>query len=267
LYLLRLLSGVCIRPLRQPSRFFAVEHQPLNSRTILNESGPGGAPLSRAFLLMADLLPVFLTLAGRRVVLVGGGGVAASKLQSLLAAGADVTVVSPEVRSEIESASVTIARRRFTPADLDEAWLAVAAAPPEVNQQVAAAAAERRLFVNAVDDPAHATAYLGGVVRRDGVTVAISTNGHAPGLAGLLREALDAVLPRDLGEWMEVARRERLHWRRDGVAMAKRRPLLLRALNRLYGGSAEAPGPDSRAARPPSAGSVVAAFHGDGSRE
>ena len=70
----------------------------------------------------------------------------------------------------------------------------------DVNRQVLAAAERRQLFVNAVDDPAHATAYLGGVVRRDGVTIAISTDGRAPALAGLLREALDAWLPADLDD-------------------------------------------------------------------
>ena len=77
-------------------------------------------------------------------------------------------------------------------------------------------AAERaQLFVNAVDDPAHATAYLGGVVRRDGVTVAISTDGRAPALAGLLREALDAWLPGDLDAWMAAADEARREWKRD----------------------------------------------------
>jgi len=88
--------------------------------------------------------------------------------------------------------------------------------------------------VNAVDDPSNATAFLSGVVRRDGVTVAISTGGDAPGLTALVREALDAMLPRDLGEWMREARRQRAAWRRQRVPMAARRPLLLEALNRLY---------------------------------
>src|SRR5687768_9978490 len=105
---------------------------------------------------MADLLPLFVNLAGRRVLLIGGGAVAASKLTQLLAAGADVSVVSPEVHRDIERAGVSIARRGFQPSDLDGAWLAVAAATPEVNRLVASAAADRRLFVNAVDDPANA---------------------------------------------------------------------------------------------------------------
>jgi siroheme synthase-like protein len=183
---------------------------------------------------MTELLPLFVTLAGRRVVLVGGGSVAAAKLPHLIAAGADVLVVAPEVQPAIVIAGVTIVQRAFMPTDLDGAWLVVAAATPEVNRQVAEAAEPRRVFVNAVDDPANATAFLSGVVRRDGVTLAISTSGAAPGLTALLREALDVVLPRDLGAWIEEARRQRSNWKRDGVPMSKRRPLLLEALNKIY---------------------------------
>jgi siroheme synthase-like protein len=183
---------------------------------------------------MLDLLPLFMNVSGRRVVLVGAGPVAAAKLTQLLAARADVFVVAPEVHPDIERAGVAIARREFVASDLDCAWLVVAAAPPLVNRAVAAAAETRRVFVNAVDDPSNASAFLSGVLRRDGVTLAISTSGDAPGLTALVRDALDAVLPRDLGAWMREARRQRADWRRQGVPMAARRPLLLQALNRLY---------------------------------
>jgi uroporphyrin-III C-methyltransferase/precorrin-2 dehydrogenase/sirohydrochlorin ferrochelatase len=183
---------------------------------------------------MLNLLPLFMNLNGRRVVLVGAGPVAAAKLTQLLAARADVFVVAPEVHPDFERAGVVIARREFVASDLDGAWLVVAAAPPPVNRAVAVAAEARRVFVNAVDDPSNATAFLSGVVRRDGVTLAISTSGDAPGLTALVREALDAVIPRDLGVWMREARRQRAAWRRHHVPMAARRPLLLEALNRLY---------------------------------
>ena len=189
---------------------------------------------------MHELLPIFVNLAGRRVLLVGAGPVGASKLASLLAAGAVVTVVAPDIHADVERAekegTITVCRRRFAGEDVAGAWLVVAAATLEVNREVTAAAEARCVFVNAVDDPPNATAYLGGVVRRDGVTLAISTRGDAPGLTGLLREALDEVLPADLGTWMDEARRQRLIWRRDNVPMAERRPLLLEALNRLYEG-------------------------------
>ena len=159
---------------------------------------------------------------------------AAGKLQSLLAEGALVTVVAPEIRAELEQPGVVLERRGFDEADLNEAWYVVAAAPPDVNRRVLAAAESRHLFVNAVDDPPNATAYAGGVVRRDGVTIAISTDGRAPALAGLLREALDAWLPGDLDEWMSAADQARRAWKRDAVPMERRRPLLLETLNRLY---------------------------------
>lgn len=181
-----------------------------------------------------NLYPVFLRLEGRRVLLVGGGTVAAAKLDGLLAAGAEVTVVAPEVRPELLRRGVRIEQRPFDPGDVDGVWWVVAAAPPEVNRAVQAAAEARRIFVNAVDDPAHATAYLGGVVRRSDLTVAISTGGRAPALAGLLREALEAWLPQEIDRWLASADDARREWKRDAVPMHERRPRLLEALNRLY---------------------------------
>ena len=187
---------------------------------------------------MRNLLPLFLDVTNRAVLIVGGGLVAAAKLEQLLAAGADVRIVAPQAVSKVESAvaagSATLARRTFVPSDLDGIWLAVAAAPPEVNRVVAAAAGERRVFVNAVDDPENATAYLSGVVRRDGITIAVSTGGDAPALTSLVREALEAVLPQEIGEWLRVARDARVQWRRDQVPMERRKPLLLAALNAHY---------------------------------
>jgi len=183
---------------------------------------------------MAELLPLFVSLKGRRVLLVGGGPVAASKLATLHDAGADVHVIAPVICDAIRVPGVSITERAVVESDLDDVWLVVAAATPEVNRAVARAAEVRRIFVNAVDDPDNASAYLGGVLRRQGVTLAISTEGHAPALTGLLREALEAVLPQDLDRWLALARRLRPGWKGAGVPIAERRPLLLAALNELY---------------------------------
>jgi uroporphyrin-III C-methyltransferase/precorrin-2 dehydrogenase/sirohydrochlorin ferrochelatase len=162
--------------------------------------------------------------------------VAASKLASLQAVGADIVVVAPEVCEEIRKAGVAIEHRGFEAADLDGAWFVVAAAPPDVNRRVSDAAATRQVFVNAVDDPPNASVYLGGVVRRAGVTVGISTDGAAPALAGLLREAIDAMLPADLETWMQRSHELRRSWRERQVPMSDRRPELLEALNAIYDG-------------------------------
>jgi uroporphyrin-III C-methyltransferase / precorrin-2 dehydrogenase / sirohydrochlorin ferrochelatase len=154
-----------------------------------------------------DLLPTFLKLAGRRVLVVGAGPVAASKLDALSRAGADITVVAPEVHPSIGRTGVRVETRRFEAADLDGAWFVVAAATPEVNAEVAREAERRGVFVYAVD---------------------------APALAGALREAIDALLPADLDRWSACARDLRLDWKRSGVPMAERRPQLIEALKRLY---------------------------------
>lgn len=183
---------------------------------------------------MTSLLPLFVKLSGRDVVVVGGGAMAAVRMRQLVEVGARITVVAPVIRDEVASAAAVVHRRRFRPSDLDHAWFAVAAATPEVNRAVAAAAEQRRILVNAVDDPEQASAYTGGTVRRGDATIAISTAGRAPALAGLLREALDAYLPPELGGWIDVAEAERGGWKRDGVPLGERRPLLLETLNRLY---------------------------------
>ncbi len=181
-----------------------------------------------------SVFPVFLKLAGRRVLVVGGGPVAASKLRALIDADAIITVVAPDIVDAIAAAPVTVRQRPFAVEDLDGVSFVVAAAPAEVNRAVSAAAHARGLFVNAVDDMESASAYLGAIVRRAGVTMALSTDGEAPALAGLMREALEALLPDDLDAWMSCARDARRDWLARGVPMAERRPLLLEALVALY---------------------------------
>jgi uroporphyrin-III C-methyltransferase/precorrin-2 dehydrogenase/sirohydrochlorin ferrochelatase len=185
------------------------------------------------------VFPIFLKLEGRRVVVVGAGPVAAGKLRALLNAGARITVVAPDVSREIEALAdrLEIVRRPFVETDLDGAWYVVAAAPPDVNRAVARAAEARTLFVNAVDDMENASAYLGAIVQRAGVTIALSTDGEAPALAGLMREALELVLPDadTIAEWMALSKDERRKWLAARVPMDERRPLLLEALNKLHG--------------------------------
>ena len=157
-----------------------------------------------------------------------------------------MTVVSPELTADLAALAGKhgwpVHRRPFAAGDVDGSWLVFAAAPPEVNREVAAAAEAAQVFVVAVDDPPSCSAYGAGIVRRAGVTIAISSSGEAPALTGLLREGIEAVLPDDLDAWIAEARRARIVWRAEGVPMAERRPRLLAALNQLYRGAKRAPG-------------------------
>src|SRR4051794_7566603 len=138
-----------------------------------------------------QLFPLFLKLAGRKVLVVGGGPVAAGKVASLLEAGAQIALVAPEVEPGLAdlatAGKISIARRSFEAADLGGAWLVVAAATPDVNRGVAAAAESQRLFVLAVDDPSAASAYGAGALRRGGGSIPHSTDGHPPAPAGVFR--------------------------------------------------------------------------------
>ena len=201
------------------------------------------------------VFPVFLKLEGRPVLVVGAGPVAAGKVRPLVDAGARVTVVAPDVVDAIAAMApeIAIVRRAFEPDDVDGAWYVVAAAPPEVNRAVARAAESRCLFVNAVDDLESASAYAGAIVQKAGVTIAMSTDGEAPALAGLMREALEVLLPEDLDKWMASAQEARRGWLAQGVPMAERRPMLLQALNELYEGKRAARTDQRDASREPRA--------------
>lgn len=123
--------------------------------------------------------PVGLRLEGRRVVVVGGGQVAQRRVPALLAAGARVLLVSPEVTPSIEGllGELEWRARDFEPADLDGAWYAIAATDvAEVNEQVLAAAEERRIFCVRSDDAREASAWTPASGRHGGLTVAVLAN-------------------------------------------------------------------------------------------
>jgi uroporphyrin-III C-methyltransferase/precorrin-2 dehydrogenase/sirohydrochlorin ferrochelatase len=185
------------------------------------------------------LFPVFLDLATRRVLVVGGGPVATAKAARLADAGAQVVVVSPQVTPALEALAETVHRRPFAPEDLDGVWYVVSAAPPDVNAAVVREAHARRVFVNAVDDPSHATAFAGSTFTRGPVTVAISTGGEAPALARVLRESLERLVGCDVEDWTALAVKLRDEWKRARIPMEQRRDALLATLARLHVEQAE----------------------------
>lgn len=151
---------------------------------------------------MPRFYPILVALEGRRVVVIGGGSVAARKVPPLLECGAQVAVVSPEVSSEIEALSppVTIVRRAYADGDLAGAFLAVSAtSDSSVNAAVARDAARRGLLANVVDAPEDSTFLVPSVLRRGEVVVAVSTQGSSPALAARVRRDLEAAVGEEYG--------------------------------------------------------------------
>jgi uroporphyrin-III C-methyltransferase/precorrin-2 dehydrogenase/sirohydrochlorin ferrochelatase len=129
-----------------------------------------------------NLYPLALRLDGRRVLMVGGGAVATRRAPALLAAGAVVEVVSPELtpalRAYADAGRLTWRERRFEPADVDGVWLVqVAVDDSAAADEVSAAAEERRVFCVRADDRAAATAWTPAVTRHGNVTVAVTDDG------------------------------------------------------------------------------------------
>ena len=150
------------------------------------------------------LFPLFLDLRGRRVLVVGGGSVAARKVTALLEAQADVALVAPALDATlaplVRMQRITHLGATFAPHQLDDAWLVIAATDdPLVNRVVAEAASARRLWVNVVDDAELASAQLPARVQRGPLQIAISSGGAAPMLARHLREQLESQLDESLG--------------------------------------------------------------------
>jgi siroheme synthase-like protein len=168
--------------------------------------------------------PLVLRLTGRRCVVVGGGSVAARKVQPLLVGGADVTVVAPDLSSELEAlasaGTIQAVRRPFTPADLDGAALAFAATDSRaVNQTVAEAAQARGVLVNVADDPAACDFTVPALVRRGDVTLAVSTGGRSPAFARFLREELEGWLTDARCELLVLLAELRRELRADGISI------------------------------------------------
>ena len=161
-----------------------------------------------------DELPTYpsgLRLQGRRVVVVGGGHVAQRRVPQLIAAGADVHVVSPRVTPSIEgmvgAGEVTWHRRGFEAPDLDGAWYAVAATDDvDANERVSAAAEKRRIFCVRADDATKATAWTPAVGSAAGVTVAVLGN-RDPRRSAAVRDEILA----GLREGTITARHQRGH--------------------------------------------------------
>ena len=138
--------------------------------------------------------PVGLRLHGRRVLVVGGGHVAQRRIPTLLAAGAEVVLVSPVTTPSVEgfvsAGEVTWHERGFVEADVEEAWYVIAATDdPDVNAAVVAACEARRIFCVRADDGAAGTAWTPAVGRHAGVTVAVLANREPRRSAGV-RDAI-----------------------------------------------------------------------------
>jgi len=157
---------------------------------------------------MTSLFPMFVKLAGRRCLVVGGGPVAEGKVEGLLASEATVVVIAPEVTEKIAAWArkqrLTRHAREFQPSDLDGSFLVIATTGVDaVNKSVFGEADARGILCNAVDEPERCHFYYPAVVRRGPLQIAISTGGLSPSLASRLRQELEEQFGPEYARWIE----------------------------------------------------------------
>ncbi|EMG3686039.1 uroporphyrinogen-III C-methyltransferase [Serratia marcescens] len=175
-----------------------------------------------------DYLPIFADLKQRPVLVVGGGDVAARKVDLLQRAGAEIRIVaqslSPELEQQRQQGQLLWLGKTFDPQQLDEVFLAIAATDDNaLNAAVFAEADKRRVLANVVDDQPRCSFIFPSIIDRSPLVVAVSSSGQAPVLARLLREKLEALLPASLGQMAQVAGRWRGQAKQRLASIGERR--------------------------------------------
>lgn len=166
---------------------------------------------------MADsFFPVFLKLSKRRCLMIGGEGCAVEKAETLLEAGAVLTVVAPRLAAGLKKAAaagqLTWLAEPFQEKQMDNQWFVISTLQKrEENHRIYAEAERRSLFLNVVDQPEYCTFHWPAILQRPPVTVAMATGGKSPALSGYLRRKIEGIVPEQIGtlaEWLSV-------WRQD----------------------------------------------------
>ena len=186
-----------------------------------------------------DYLPIFADLKAKPVLVVGGGDVAARKIEPLRRAGARVQIAARELCAELrelaDKQQLEWLATAFDEAQLDSVYLVIAATDDgALNARVFEAANQRRLLANVVDDQPKCSFIFPSIVDRSPLVVAISSSGTAPVLARMLREKLEALLPANLGQMAQVAGEWRDKVKQRFSKMSDRRRFWERAFNGLF---------------------------------
>jgi len=176
------------------------------------------------------LFPVFLKLDQLQTLLVGAGNVGLEKLTSLLnnSPHANITIVAPDILEDVDQLikgypSCTFYHREFEDKDLEgKHFVICATGNKELNEQIKNRAGKKNIIVNVADTPDLCDAYLGSIVKKGDLKIAISTNGKSPTIAKRLKEQLTEMIPDEIEELLDNMQQIRNGLRSDFATKVKR---------------------------------------------
>lgn len=170
-----------------------------------------------------DYYPIFLNLAGRPCLVVGGGPVAERKVEGLVRAGAIVTVISPDLTDALarlmQDQKIAHEKRPYRPGDMARYQIVFTATDdPDLNRAIYEEGRERGIWVNTADDPAHCDFILPSVLRRGELAVAVATGAASPALSRAIREELENYFTEDYAILSEIVAEVRRDMKARGLS-------------------------------------------------
>lgn len=185
------------------------------------------------------LFPLFIDLRGKKCIVVGGGNVAARKIEALIGFEADITVISPEVTDRIkeleQAGELSIIPRGYRADDLEEAFLAIAATSDrQTNERVYSEAARKNILVNVADNGSKCTFIFPSLVKRNDLVIGISTSRGYPSLSKKVRQEIESAVPEAYGELLELLKTFRSRVEAEVEDMEERKAMLNRIVNEAF---------------------------------
>jgi precorrin-2 dehydrogenase/sirohydrochlorin ferrochelatase len=187
-----------------------------------------------------SVFPLFIDLKGRKCIIIGGGNVAARKVEILLQFGAHLVVISPKLIPELEAykekgAFIHI-DRLYCDKDIEGAFLVIAATSDnEANERIYNTAVKLNIFVNVVDDPEKCTFLFPSVIKKDDLVIGVSTSGSFPMLSKALRKKIENIVPMNFdGDLTGVLRQWRERARSNILDTEKRKEFMNRVLDLVF---------------------------------
>jgi precorrin-2 dehydrogenase/sirohydrochlorin ferrochelatase len=178
--------------------------------------------------------PVFLDIAGKKCIIVGGGKVAERKCLPILAAGARVTIISPKITSVLEKqrekGMLRHIGRNYRTGDIRSAFVVIVATDSEeINRKVVSDARAEGVLLNVVDNPSLCNFIVPSVLRRGALTIAVSTGGVSPAMARTIRKRLEGLYGTDFSKYLSFLKDIRIEVMEE-IQDKRRRGLLLKEL-------------------------------------